>query len=839
MTEIWTGTADVENGEALVTVASGDPLSDANCSAGSIVVLDGVVYFVAGRVNTLSFNLTRPYAGTDASGVTLDISPVSAATTNLTNLAAVVARTQAQLNILDKNSQGLFFNLLGTTGAADPGPGNIAFNNADPTTVTAIYADVLDANEPNRDVAGLLDLWTAGTVVLIRSLASSAYVSYQLPTGVTVQSGWRSAEARYVGHDGVIADGEALTVSWFRVGEGLKIDFVGSFAYRATFNGEAAGFMYLSTNGNGSTNLTPSLYRKNTADAAGWSTQVPFQGASGDRGWSPRFALAADGTRRVLRLVGYVGGEGPAPTAGIGQYVSAGGLDPNIANGEDVRGAAGAPGLDGADGTDPGIFFNWDDATAEANPGAGNVRANAADLLLATEYYVSKTNRGGNNVAARLLAMGGSTNTIKGGLTFTRSGGNAQVAADVVSVADAAGYVKITVINAAGATGFIDGDPVSLQFERAGDQGSADLASVAGAVNGADAKAALVADDVVLITDSEDSAAGKKVTAAGAGRFFGTRSVDVCAAIAGSKGMAARLFVPGGMADGFCNSDGIAGTSTNYTLDAVTGRVMPTAGSVVQIAQGTGVAIGNLTANGGLAAAFDGVTSQSYAACARSVNTTDTSGWIGKNYSGGAKRLDHVTFWGSNDVGLNGANGGASTVTLRLRAKNGSAPASRTDGTLLATYGPVVDPNGHTATMVSSDKATAWDYVWLDYETNGVGCYMAEVQFFEIAPIQNMTVVTTTMPTDESAEAVVVSLIVRPLESITLNTDLTVEVSRDDGATFATGTLVQLHAIGADRYCETEAISVAGQGAGSGLIVRIKTANYRSLEIRGLFMEAR
>ena len=47
--------------------------------------------------------------------------------------------------------------------------------------------------------------------------------------------------------------------------------------------------------------------------------------------------------------------------------------------------------------------------------------------------------------------------------------------------------------------------------------------------------------------------------------------------------------------------------------------LFPVARSLVQtlIAQGTGTAIGDMTAGGGLAAAFDGVNPQAYAACSQ------------------------------------------------------------------------------------------------------------------------------------------------------------------------------------------------------------------------------
>lgn len=65
-------------------------------------------------------------------------------------------------------------------------------------------------------------------------------------------------------------------------------------------------------------------------------------GVDGNDGWSPVFAVVSDGTRRVLQVVDWQGGEGTKPTTGL--YVGVSGLVALIANGVDVRGATGAAG---------------------------------------------------------------------------------------------------------------------------------------------------------------------------------------------------------------------------------------------------------------------------------------------------------------------------------------------------------------------------------------------------------------------------------------------------------------------------------------------------------------
>ena len=94
-------------------------------------------------------------------------------------------------------------------------------------------------------------------------------------------------------------------------------------------------------------------------------------GDDGDSGWSPVLSVVTDGTRRVLRLTSWTGGEGTAPAIPGNNYVTASGLG-TLANAIDIRGAAGAAGADGAAGSDgspgppgdvSGVVAQWAKAT--------------------------------------------------------------------------------------------------------------------------------------------------------------------------------------------------------------------------------------------------------------------------------------------------------------------------------------------------------------------------------------------------------------------------------------------------------------------------------------------
>ncbi|MDP2376540.1 hypothetical protein, partial [Reyranella sp.] len=72
---------------------------------------------------------------------------------------------------------------------------------------------------------------------------------------------------------------------------------------------------------------------------------VAVGGVDGDDGWAPVLAIVADGERRVAQVVDWTGGAGTKPAVDL--YVGAAGLVADIADGVDVRGDVGATGDDG------------------------------------------------------------------------------------------------------------------------------------------------------------------------------------------------------------------------------------------------------------------------------------------------------------------------------------------------------------------------------------------------------------------------------------------------------------------------------------------------------------
>lgn len=98
----------------------------------------------------------------------------------------------------------------------------------------------------------------------------------------------------------------------------------------------------------------------------------------------------------------------------------------------------------------------------------------------------------------------------------------------------------------------------------------------------------------------------------------------------------------------------------------------------VVVSQAAGTAIGNATANGGLAAAYDGNTNQSEAASAMAEPASPTAGaYCGKDWgSGVTKTITGFVVTGSNDQGFQGFGVTGGTITAELEGSTDNFSSS-------------------------------------------------------------------------------------------------------------------------------------------------------------------
>lgn len=294
-------------------------------------------------------------------------------------------------------------------------------------------------------------------------------------------------------------------------------------------------------------------------------------------------------------------------------------------------------------------------------------------------------------------------------------------------------------------------------------------------------------------------------------------------------------FATGLMAGSDANRGINTGSSSNYdtTNSLASGYVAPSS-AATQIAQATGTNIGDLVNGAGLAAGFDATTSQGFAAGASKTGSV-TDGYIGKNYSASPKKITKTDYWPSNDFGFNG--NGAGTITVQLRGKNGSTPSTYNDGTLLGSDTSFANTTTGPRTITSSDQATLWDYVWIAVTSSNNGISVAEVRLFE-PTINNMTLVTTSQTADASVSFGRVLLEYDNTAAPTLNTDLTVEVTCNNGTNWASASLSSVSTNGQGGRKIVESVDQACT-AGTSFAARVKTLNNKNVPIHGLTLTVR
>ncbi len=279
----------------------------------------------------------------------------------------------------------------------------------------------------------------------------------------------------------------------------------------------------------------------------------------------------------------------------------------------------------------------------------------------------------------------------------------------------------------------------------------------------------------------------------------------------------------------------VPGDSINQTFTSGSGgyyRGSATLGAA--ISQGAGTAIGNATANGGLAASFDGTTSQAAAAASKYAASSPTDPLlIGKNHGTGVtKTIAGITVVGSSDQGFQQSVSGS--ITIKLQGSTDNFSSSVVDlGTETFT-----DSAGKTLTKTSGFTATAFQYHRI-HVTAGSGSgsqsfYVAECTFFEEAA-SNMTLISNPYTATSAPSKAILGFQTVENEAITINTDLKGHVSRDGGSNFTEVTLALKTTLGqtGTKYYECAETTLTST-SGSSMVWKITTHNTKDIQVHGV-----
>ena len=297
--------------------------------------------------------------------------------------------------------------------------------------------------------------------------------------------------------------------------------------------------------------------------------------------------------------------------------------------------------------------------------------------------------------------------------------------------------------------------------------------------------------------------------------------------IAVNGGLSVQNMVDG-VIDEFEDETGV-GTATGATYDTTDDLYLNSSA----IAQATGTAIGTMTKNGGLAAAFDGNITQTGVQSAMIDNVDETADArnVGKDWGTGVtKSITSVKLYAPTD----GAGFSTNVYDTEILLQHSSDGITWTDAGTTGVFTPAA---GDIKTITATDT-TARQYhrvcVWQAGQTTGNQNFVAELEF--VGAPSDMTLIsnaTTALATPTEAFIV---LWEEDVDAVTLNTDLIAYASRDGGTTWTQITLAEEAVLSTGRIL-TGTVDISAQPSGTSMMWKVTTLNAKELKVHGVGLE--
>lgn len=326
--------------------------------------------------------------------------------------------------------------------------------------------------------------------------------------------------------------------------------------------------------------------------------------------------------------------------------------------------------------------------------------------------------------------------------------------------------------------------------------------------------------------------------------------------IRNSKALGLVQPIVNGVAEGFGGSDGInVGASSGYALDTGNKRVINTASDVYTTDVSPAVT-GSSGGYGGAGVRLV-VAAAAYASSSngdrirvtlRAPNATNPSNisavWVGHkggsapNFDGGQVQLKYggaTSFAlpvGGGDIVLDPAIF-AFDHTKDLVISVGLSGTSNISG--VSGLGANYNQYEKSAAAADASSTTVSGYS----NNAGYAQIFSKVEIRTSTTINNMIVTGVGYDSLDFTPATLrISGIIEAIDAATLNTDATLEVSRDNGATWASATLTQYHTLGTKSFVESGSVDVTSQPSGTKPTFRYKTLNNKRVYLHGTSIAA-
>ena len=519
------------------------------------------------------------------------------------------------------------------------------------------------------------------------------------------------------------------------------------------------------------------------------------------------------------------------------------------------KGDTGSQGIQGIQGDEAGVLpYVFATSTSDADPTAGKLRFNHGTLSSVSQIFIDdQSNSSGNpDVSALLLTWDDSTNVNDKGtiVVSKKSALQNYFIGRLTSLVDASGYVKLVVTHVTSNGSFSADDDLLVEFQRTGNAGSLDdPMTTRGDIivrnsSNATARLGVGSANTVLSSDGTDVSYGFTVGTS-ANNLVQLNGSAALPAVSGANltnlpdlsgdlrnialGSAAdRITLLNGIVDPLTDETDVnTGSSSNETFTSTSGGYYSGFSTSV-VSQGAGTAIGNATGNGGLAAAFDGTTSQAYTA---SAENGSNSTFIGKDWgSGNTKTITSIQVYSSSTHNIQGSATSAVDATFTIQGSTDNFSSSTVD---LGT-GTLSLAAGGNATLSATDLSTAFRYHRVKIDTITGNCAVAELIFTE-QNILNVTLISDAYTATSAPAKTILGIQTVESGTVTLNTDLKGYVSRDGGSNFTEVTLVLKTTLGqtGTKYYECAETTISST-SGSSMVWKITTHNNKNVQIHGV-----
>lgn len=201
--------ADIE--ADIATLADIEDGTDATDAIQTVAGISSNVTTVAG----ISANVTT------VAGISANVTTVAGNDANITTVASNIANVQAAAEAL---SAAIAFTFDSATTMADPGTGDVRFNNASFASVTSIAIDALTAQTGNPDLSDFIATFddststNKGYLRFSKGSAPENFVIFQV-TAVTDNTGWLQLTVSHVDSAGSFSNTDTLYMVFTQTGD--------------------------------------------------------------------------------------------------------------------------------------------------------------------------------------------------------------------------------------------------------------------------------------------------------------------------------------------------------------------------------------------------------------------------------------------------------------------------------------------------------------------------------------------------------------------------------------------------------------------------------------------